>query len=332
MSTSSADLEREWSRLEAFSDAFTCYSSAIAAWAAAQRSDWLALTDPGLGLTVADAADGLFAFGHLTPGLRRELALQRVGADTPDQAVAQVLEELARSGRVLIAGDGFYQPWHVARGRRHVPHWFVLTRDADGLTVCDPFSFRSELGLQTPYRGPVTETELPTLLRALPDENPVYRLRETLAFGDAGDPPEHTLYAWFVHADADATVPLAGETGPDAIRRLAAHFREHGQDPLAYRQAEDIWAIGRHRALLVRHTRERAGGHSDDALDQWLHEHAEPLAKRWGHVAPLIMQATLTLSAGRNASGSLAETLEDLAVREEVAAGACPVGSALTKL
>ncbi len=58
----------------------------------------------------------------------------------------------------------------------------------------------------------------------------------------------------------------------------------------------------------------------------------QPLAKRWGHIAPLIMQATLALGAGREASGSLRDTLEDLAAREEAAARAFPGSAAASSI
>ena len=53
-------------------------------------------------------------------------------------------------------------------------------------------------------------------------------------------------------------------------------------------------------------------------------EHGETLAKRWSHMAPLMMQAKLALAAGRAASSSVPDTLEDLAARELAARQAFP--------
>jgi hypothetical protein len=60
------------------------------------------------------------------------------------------------------------------------------------------------------------------------------------------------------------------------------------------------------------------------ALAAWATDHVGPLARRWGHIAPLLMQATLALQAGRAASSSLADALEELGDRESEAANAFP--------
>jgi hypothetical protein len=105
----------------------------------------------------------------------------------------------------------------------------------------------------------------------------------------------------------------------DAVRKLASHLREHGQDPEAYAQADDIWSIGRHRGFLRRHLQARADASGDPAIADWVEHHAAPLAKRWSHLAPLMMQATLALAAGRSASSSVPDTLDALAEMEAAA-------------
>ena len=77
---------------------------------------------------------------------------------------------------------------------------------------------------------------------------------------------------------------------------------------------------------------EAAGRSADAALREWGAEYPEPLARRWGHVAPLLMQAMLALGAGRKASASVPETLEELAEREEAAAAAFPVDPSAGRL
>jgi hypothetical protein len=315
-----------WASLRAFSETFTCYSAAVATWVAHDREDWMSAINPGLALTLVSAGDGLFGFAHFRPRLRAELGLVRVGVDGPaTDAVDGVLDELRRSGRVIVAGDGMRLPWHVAHGRRHLPHWYVLTGQADRLEVVDPFACRNELGVQEAARTPIVRENLAALLVGLPGGDPVLELRERLALGDESDLPGGRCQ-WFVAGEvSDSRVPL-GASGPEGVLVLARHIREHGQDPGAYAQADDIWSIGRHRAFLAARAAAVAADRADEELEAWVNEHAEPLARRWSHMAPLLMQATLTLSAGRSASSSVPDTLEDLAGRERAAARAFPTG------
>ncbi len=313
-----------WQRVTSYSDTFTCYSAAMATWAAAANDEWPELINPGFALTVTDSEDGIFGFAYFRPSLRADLGLVRAGADDPADAVDGVLGELARSGRAIVAGDGFHLPWHVAFERRHAPHWYVLAEDPEGPVMFDAFAARNELGLQEVTSEPVSPDSLPRLLRALPQEDPVLRLREVLAFGDDTAPLPWHAYQWFVHGAVDGVRKPEGADGPNGLLRLAAHFRDRGQDPAAYGQADDIWSIGRHRAFLCRLVEEIAAERGDGGLAGWLEEHGTPLAKRWGHVAPLLMQATLALRSGRPASTSVPDVLEELAGREEAAAETFP--------
>ncbi len=314
----------EWSSLTAFSDTYTCYSSAVATWRAHEREDWPSAVNPGLALTVLDAGGGLFGFAHFPPELRAELGLVRVGVEGSEtRALDGVLAELERSGRVIVAGDGFRLPWHVAHERRHVPHWFVLTGTPDELEAIDPFACRNELGVQEAVRVPIARDRLTELLVGLPGGDPVLALRERLALGDDCEPP-HGECQWYARGEVGDSHAPQGAHGPDGVLALARHFRERGQDPGAYSQADDIWSIARHRAFLARHAQAVAERTSDASLAAWVQEHGETLAKRWGHMAPLIMQATLSLASGRAASESVPHTLEDLAERERAAAQAFP--------
>jgi hypothetical protein len=302
-----------WPALTDYSEAFTCYSSAVATWVAAADPSWVAAVNPGLWLALTEEEDGLFGFGHFPPGLRAQLGLVRTGSDDAEEAVEAILAELSRSGRVIVAADGFNLPWHVAHGRVHVPHWFVLM---EGPEVVDPFACRNELGVQVANRVPVARDALAPLVEALPGDDAVLRLRESLALGDV-TPAAAERFQWLVAADTGATRAPDGPTGPDALRRLARFFREHGQSLDTYRQADDLWSIARHRAFLTRYA-------ADSGAAEWVEEHATPLVRRWGHIAPLVMQATLALGAGRTASSSVADTLEELAERETAAAAALP--------
>jgi hypothetical protein len=309
-----------WEQLCSYSDTYTCYSAAVATWSAYERKDWADLIDPGLWLTVAARADGLFAFGHFPPELRGKLGLVRTGSDRRAQALLGVLEELDASGRVIIAGDGFRLPWHVAFGRRHVPHWYVVLRSQSGPVILDPFSCRNELGFQQAHHAPVSEGKLGELLGALPGDDPVLALRETMALGDETTLPEGCPFQWYFAAPAQEGRPPAGSSGPDAVLLLAAHFREQGQDAQAYSQADDIWSIARHRAFHCRH----AEAAREEDLRAWALEYGGQLARKWSHMAPLMMQATLALGAGRGASPSVPATLEQLSELERAAAQAHP--------
>ncbi len=313
-----------WESLSAFSETFTCYSSAVATWVAHDRADWPSAVNPGLALTVLDVGEGLFGFVHFPPRLRAELGLVRVGVDaSPVEVLDGVLAELERSGRVIVAGDGFRLPWHVAYGRRHVPHWYVLGGAPDRLEAIDPFACRNELGVQQAGRTPIARADLAELLVGLPGGDPVLVLRERFALGDDCELPSGSCQ-WFVRGEVTDSHTLAGAERSAGVLVLARHFREHGQDPCAYAQMDDIWSIARHRAFLARHTAAVAARAADKGLATWVQEHGEPLAKRWSHMAPLLMQATLALGSGRPASTSVADTLEDLAARELAVSQAFP--------
>ena len=317
---------RRWEALTGYSNAFTCYSAAVATWAAAGERDWRAAVNTELWLRITESADGLFGFAYFQPTLRASLGLVRRGADDPDAATRGVLEEIERTGRVIVAGDGFNLPWHVAHGRVHAPHWFVLAGDSGGIEVMDPFACRNELGVQESARRTVSGSALQGLqglqglLRALPGGDPVHRLREVLALGDETDDSLEHRFQWFVCGKVAQTAAPAGLDGPDAVLALARHFRERGGELSAYSQADDIWSIARHRAFMCRCARERADAEGDPGLAAWVDGHAAPLATRWGHMAPLLMQAILALRVGRAPSSSVPDTLERLAELERLAA------------
>jgi hypothetical protein len=313
--------EGMWQELTAFSDAYTCYSAAVACWAAHERPDWRSLVNGGLALNVFDAGEGLFGFAHFPARRRTELGLTRVGADCAQEAVEGVLAELERNGRTIVAGDGLHLPWHTAHKRRSVPHWFTLSGTPDRLEAIDPFACRNELGLQQAVRRPVAREQLETLLPGLPGNDPIYALRELLALGDECQPPPGR-YHWLVRAEVEDLRIPTGADGPAALLQLARHMRANAQDADAYRQTDDLWSIARHRAFLARHAALVAERSGEESLAAWTREHAEPLAKRWAHIAPLSMQARLALGAGRRASDSVSSTLEDLAARERAAAEA----------
>jgi hypothetical protein len=320
---------QRWQSLLARSDELTCYSAAVSVWLAAVEDGWAGVVNPGLWLRLTEEPGGRFGFSYFPPPLRRRLGLVRGGADDPERALAGVLGELQRSGRVIIAADGFHLPWHVACGREHVPHWFTVIGSSDALEIADPFACRNELGVQTPERRGSDAEALVTMLPAIPKTNPVHRLREELALGDRAEGGLGCAYQWLQSEPVSAGAPVSegaavtaagAADGPAALRRLAEHFETRGQEPGAYEQADDIWSIARHRAFLLRYAESRC----DPAASAWVAEHGAALARRWAHIAPLLMQAVLTLRIGRPASSSVPATLAELADREAAAAQALP--------
>jgi hypothetical protein len=309
-----------WQALLERSDELTCYSAAVSVWLAVADNDWAGIVNPGLWLRLTEEAGGRFGFSYFAPELRTQLGVVRCGVDDPEQALAGALAELQRSGRVIVAADGFHLPWHVAWGREHVPHWFTVIGSSDQMEIADPFACRNELGIQTPERRRLDAQALQAMLPAIPQTNPVHRLREELALGDRAEGGLAYGYQWFAVSPVTAGDAPPGAHGPAALRRLAEHFETRGQDPDAYVQADDIWSIARHRAFLVRYAETRP----EPETSAWVSEHGAALAQRWAHIAPLLMQAVLALRIGRAPSASVPSTLAELADREEAAAQVLP--------
>ena len=132
------DLAGPWEALTDLSETYTCYSSALATWTAVRLPSWRELLDPGLHLGLVEADDLLFGFSHFLLGLAQTLGLVRRSTDAHNEAVEAIVAESKRNHRVIVAGDGFNLPWHVAHARRHVPHWFVVAATGDGPTVGRP--------------------------------------------------------------------------------------------------------------------------------------------------------------------------------------------------
>ena len=227
------------------------------------------------------------------------------GADDSERALAGVLAELQRSGRVIIAADGFHLPWHVACGREHVPHWFTVIGSSDRFEIADPFACRNELGVQTPERRASDTEALVTMLPAIPQHQPgapparragIGRSRARAAWGTGINglrPPRHGR-----RRRGTAPRPAAGRRRPGGAAPAGRAFETRGQEPDAYGQADDIWSIARHRAFLLRYAESRP----EPEASAWVTEHGAALARRWGHIAPLLMQAVLSLRIGRPAS------------------------------
>jgi hypothetical protein len=325
MSTATLSSGR-WDELLTRKDELTCYSAALATWLAGgeDEHDWARLVNTGLYLKLTEPGAGLLGFAYFPAELRARIGLVRSGAQDAGAAADGVLNELERRGRVIVAGDAFHLPWCVAHGRVHTPHWYVIVGSPEALEVADPFACRTELGTQEATRQPISRESLATLLLALPGDNLVHRLREELAFGDKCTDALEYPFQWFVRGEVIEWTDPDGLVGSAAIGRLAQHFRDHGQDPDAYRQADDIWSIARHRTFMCGYYEAQAALDGSSQLAGWLEEHGRPVARRWSHLGPLLMQATLALGAGRTASDSVPQALGKLAELEASAAVSHP--------
>lgn len=313
-------VEREpaWAGVLARAAALTCYSAALGCWCALRGLDSSALLDQRLHLALEDAGGGLFAFGHFAPGFRSAVGLARACCDDADEAAWRIAEEASRSGAAIITADGHALPWHTAHGRRHLPHWFVVAPRDGGLEVLDAFTCRTDLGWQRPARLELTTEDIAALVGTVPADDPVLGLRERFALGD-DDPVSAGCFQWLVRSAPEPRRLMAGAQGSDAVHRLAQHFADHGSEVDAYRQSDDVWSVGRHRALCLDVARDAANA-GDDERVEWLRVHGDPLATAWTKVPALCLHASLRAKAGSpDAGAQLAELLHDVADREAAA-------------
>jgi len=219
-------------------------------------------------MRLTEEADGLFGFAYFPPRRRAELGLVRIGTDDEREALDGVGDELARSGRVIVAGDGFHLPWHVGAGRHTCPTGSCSPRRATGgeLEIADPFACRNELGVQQPTRHAVASGELAGLLPALPGDNPgPHAARAAGARRRHRRRDRPPLPVVRRRRGPASSASRTASTGRGRSRPRAP-LRERGQDPSAYLQADDIWSIGRHRAFLVRYAQRLAAERGNAAL------------------------------------------------------------------
>ncbi|MBB5953680.1 hypothetical protein FHS29_000250 [Saccharothrix tamanrassetensis] len=301
--------DRAWAALAAYRDAFTCYSAAVAASSALSRPDWRDTIDLRLTLALTGEPAGLFGFAHFAPGFAGRVRLARAGTDSADEALDRITAALRRAEPVVIAGDARWLPWQHAR--ESAPHWFTVVAHPEGVEVLDALAMRTAHGEQRPTRTVVPIGDLPGLLLSVPVGDPVFALRERFALGDDAGPPVHR-YRWAEIGDGPVGPAPQGIRGPDALRVLARHFREHATEPDAYRQVDDLWSVARHRACAVRRAAELGPGSHD-----WTQRYGRELDRRWAQVAPRAMYAAMSGGAGAPA---LSDLLDDLAELEQSAA------------
>ncbi|MFJ2581770.1 hypothetical protein [Kitasatospora aureofaciens] len=305
--------------IAAWAETLTCYTAAAGSWLAYDRSNWWRPFAAGGPYLAIEPVGDRFRFHHHPRPLCHSLGLSLRTAPHWSGAADGILGELARSGRVVVAGDTFSLPWHPGFGRARAPHWFVLS--GDPLVADDPLGLTGELGRQQPVRVPVPADGLAGLCAALPPGSPVYELRESAVLGTP-DPQVGPAYRWLVQdgvVGAPELPPADRMGGADALTALAAHFAQHAGEPDAYEQADDLWQALRQREFVAKAlAEERAAGVPVPDPDAW----TEVLGL-WRTLPPLLLHARLLARSGRvgRSATALPETLHRLAEAEARCAG-----------
>jgi len=334
-------------------DRLSCYTASIAAYMETAGIDHQLALGAQLFLAVrCQAAPSLcFSFVHYhTPLLGRaithELQLVRRWAADPATAGQHISAHCGSVGAVLVVGDAMNLPWLVTFGRKHTPHWFLVTavdEQAGKVYVVDQFAFIDEAGTQEPFAGWLDLALVGTFAQGCPVLNHVFQSRDIWAFG-AQTPladGDGAKYQWFETSAPPMAYPVARtealdllartlifQTGqqsradlpaPDwvcglaAIRFLADCFQTHLENPDLYAINDDVWVAARNRELFA-NLLERLGAELDlpalSALSAWC---IEQLVPQW-HAVPRIMRYNIgLLQRGRRPTALLVETLTKIA-------------------
>jgi hypothetical protein len=334
-------------------DRLSCYTASIAAYMALAGIDHQLALGTQLFLAVrCQAAPTLrFSFVHYhTPLLGRaithELQLVRRWAADPATAGQRISAHCGSAGAVLVVGDAMNLPWLVTFGRKHTPHWFLVTavdEQAGKVSIVDQFAFIDEAGTQEPFAGWLDLALVGAFAQSCPVSSHVFQSRDTWAFGAQAQPTDRdgAAYQWFEASAPPLAYPVARpqalellartllfHTGqqsradlpaPDwacglaAIRFLADCFQTHLENPDLYAINDDVWVAARNRELFA-NLLARLGAELDlaelSALSAWC---IEQLVPQW-HAVPRIMRYNLgVLQRGRRPTALLVETLMKIA-------------------
>lgn len=230
----------------------SCYTTNLVGHLRRQQTDIDAVFAEAVGLSVrTDLPDGTLAFSHhrrVDPGLGYR------GTRSWKQAEAELTEQFARYGDVLVVGSTRNLPWCPGYGGPDVPHWFrVVDRRDNYWAVLDDFEALLPHGAQRPWHGWVTPGQLQNLLTPLPPLSPELRLRDRYALGEPVRMPPPGTYRWLSRRED----PAATATGDwvhgtvASLRLLAERFA--GDTTVLRRHAEDLWAAGRHHQFKFAH-------------------------------------------------------------------------------
>lgn len=334
-------------------DRLSCYTASIAAYMETAGIDHQLALGAQLFLAVrCQTAPALcLSFVHYhTPLLGRaithELQLVRRWAADPATAGQRISAHCVSAGAVLVVGDAMNLPWLVTFGRKHTPHWFLVTavdEQAGKVYIVDQFAFIDEAGTQEPFEGWLDLALVGSFAQGCPVFSHAFQSRDAWAFGAQAQPTDGdgAAYQWFEalagpvaypvappqalelltrtlmfhtgqHSRADLPVP-DWACGLAAIRFLADCFQTHLENPDLYAINDDIWVAARNRELFA-NLLDRLGAELDlaalNALSAWC---SEQLVPQW-HAVPRIMRYNLgLLQRGRRPTALLVETLTKIA-------------------
>lgn len=335
-------------------DVLSCYTAAIAHTLHLRGVDPSWSIGTQLFLAIRDACDDdpSFEFVHyhtplLGAGSLAGLALFRHGASTAKDAARAIGVE-CRKGPVIVSGDTWHLPWHVARGVRHSPHWFVVdfvTPDGARVHIGDAFSYSDDQGEQLPHSGWYGLEELSAFSVACRDRSRPYCLREKWALGapelavpadphqwlttsEAGSPVEPdaavvrglfaTSLAFAERQRARADLCGGGwHHGSAALRMLSVRFRDFLGHPKLYECANDVWVAARSRAFFARTLRRAATELAIAEAGPLASACEEMLLPLWNSLPQLLRYNLASIERGRRPRLLLADATARLADAED---------------
>ena len=328
----------------------SCYTASIAAYMEAHGIDHRLALGAQLFLAVnMQTSDGLqCSFVHYhTPLLgdtaTHSLSLMRRSTTDADVAAQAIRAEQARSGAVIVVGDAINLPWLVTYGRKHAPHWFLLSGvNAQQLEIVDRFEFVDEAGTQAAFMGTVPLERLPELAQVNPAQQPVFAARDRWAFGveEYSGPPTWSGYQWFealqpptARSVSDAAAralllqtwrfntgqqrradldPARWSCGLEAIKTLSGCFEEYLTQLDIDEISDDLWVAARNRQMFATTLGWLGARLELDALSSLATWCDEQLVPQW-HAIPRVLRYNVgCLRRGRAPSRLLIETLNTI--------------------
>jgi hypothetical protein len=293
----------------------SCYTAALHGYLAAEW-DASALLARSVRLAVrVDLPDGRLGFSHHDPALDRlpdGSRLAYAGAGSAAAAAAEVADELAEHGRVLVVVDSARLPWSVTLGARAAPHWLLVDgREAGGWHVVDGFSALLPAGEQRPHSGWLSAEGLCHAM-TLPERwEPEQELRSGMAFG--GPVPVPPVRALWLRRSRDRPAPaapagrwLVGDA--HALPFLADYVAAQGAR--AEPHLDDVWAAAGHRAFAYRWRLGGRPGHRE-------REALEAALARWESLPQLVRFAVESACRGRPRASLVRSAVEAVLVAEE---------------
>ena len=249
----------------------SCYTGNLACYMAAEFPGTDAQLARSIRLAVrTDASDGRLAFSHhrhpldcLPDGTR----LRYAAAADRAVAAAELANEMADRGRVLVVTDNARLPWSPSyRGGPAAPHLLLVDgHDHDHWHVADAFSGLMADGEQSPFAGWLSTEALLSAMVPPATWSDEQKRRNELAFGFPVTVPAAGALWWLRRDDDDGShAHLPGDwllEDRHALPFLADYVAAH--PTAAERHLDDLWSAARHRVFAHR-WHQRAGGLAAD--------------------------------------------------------------------